>query len=267
MVKRTVQSLLIGFLVAGSLWAADDPFVGMWKLNAPKSTLTDEMKVKAVGPNKYALDFGGGTWETVVADGTDQPGGFGTTLSVTADGPDTWKVVRKKDGHTLVTGIWKLSQDGKTLTDNFTANQADGSTFKLDYVYHRAAGTSGFPGTWESTSEKVDSVFEIQIQPYEDDGLSFNTPAQKTAQNMKFDGKDYPTVGPNVPAGSVSSGRRVNQSTLEITDKTEDKVTDTRLVELSPDLKTLTMTVHPAGQGKPNILVFDREETRESSTH
>jgi hypothetical protein len=78
-------------------------------------------------------------------------------------------------------------------------------------------------------------------------------------QNMKFDGKDYPTVGPNVPPGSVSSGRRVNGSTLEITDKAEDKVTDTRQVELSPDLRTLTMTVHPVGRSKGNILVFDRE--------
>jgi len=259
MVKHTFQSLLVRFLVTGALWAANDPFVGMWKLNPSKSTLTDEMKVKAVGPNKYALDLGGGRWETVVADGTDQPGIFGTTLSVTIDRPDAWKVVRKRDGRTIVIGIWKLSEDGKTLTDTFTANQADGSTCRLDYVYQRTAGTAGFPGTWESTSEKVDSVFELQIQPYENDGLSFITPARKTTQSMKFDGKDYPTVGPNVPAGSVSSGRRVNESSLQITDKMEDKVTDTRQVELSPDLKTLTVTVHAEGRSKPNILVFDRE--------
>jgi hypothetical protein len=34
---------------------------------------------------------------------------------------------------------------------------------------------------------------------------------------------------------------------------------DTQQIELSPDLKTLTITVHEVGQGKPNILVFDRE--------
>jgi hypothetical protein len=259
MSKRTSELLLIACLVTGTLCAADDPFAGKWKLDPSKSKLTDEMKVKGAGANKYALDLGGGSWETVVADGTDQPGIFGTTLSVTVNGPDAWKVVRKRNGRTLVTGIWKLSQDGQTLTDTFTANQADGSTFRLDYVYQRTAGTSGFPGTWESTSEKVDSVYEVQIQPYGDDGLSFVTPARKTTQNMKFDGKDYPTEGPNVPAGSVSSGRRVNESALEITDKVNDKVTDTRQVELSSDLKTLTVTVHAEGRSKPNILVFDRE--------
>ena len=260
MSKHTPQFMLIASLVVVSTsWAADDPFVGKWKLDPSKSILTDVMKVSAAGANKYALDLGGGSAETILADGTDQPGIFGTTLSVTVQAPDAWKVVRKRDGRTLVTGLWKLSEDGKTLKDHFTANQADGSTFGLDYVYQRTAGTSGFSGTWESTSEKVNSVYEVQIQPYGDDGLSFVTPARKTTQNMKFDGKDYPTVGPNVPEGSVSSGRRVNRSTLEITDKMKAKVTNTREVEVSPDLKALTITVHAEGRTKPNILVFDRE--------
>jgi hypothetical protein len=259
MFKCTFQSLLVALLVTGALWAANDPFVGRWKLNPSKSTLTDEMKVKAAGPNKYALDLGGGRWETVVADGTDQPGLVGTTVSITVEGPDAWKVVRKKDGRTLVMGNWKLSEDGKALHDDFTAYQANGSTFRLDYVYQRTTPGSGFVGTWDSTSEKVDSVYEVQIQPYEGDGLSFSNPAQEATTNMKFDGKDYPTVGPNVPAGSVSSGRRPSEQTLELSDKIKDEVRDTRQFSLSPDLKTLTMTVQPVSQNKPNILVFDRE--------
>jgi hypothetical protein len=259
MSKRTFELLLVTCLAMGTLWAANDPFVGKWKLNPSKSQLTDQMKVEAVGGNKYAFDFGGGNAEAVVADGTDQPGNFGTTLSITAEGPNTWRVVRKKDGRTLITGIWKLSEDGKTLSDTFTANQPDGSTFSLDYVYTRTAGTSGFPGTWESTSEKVNSVYEVQIQPYAGAGLSFITPAEHETQNVKFDGKDYPDVGPDAPSGSAASGRRVSDRTLEITDKIEGKVVDTRQIEVSADLKTLTMTVRPVSQNKPNILVFDRE--------
>jgi len=206
MSKQTFQLLLAACLVTGALWAADDPFVGKWKLNPSKSKLTDQMKVEAVGANKYAFDFGGGIPETVVADGTDQPGNFGTTLSVTVEGPQTWKVVRKKDGRTLISAVWKLSEDGTTLGDAFTGIQADGSTMSLDYVYKRTAGTSGFSGTWESTSEKVNSVYEVQIQPYEGDGLSFITLAKHETQNMKFDGKDYAKVGPDVVPGSASSG-------------------------------------------------------------
>jgi hypothetical protein len=259
MLKRTFQLLLVACLVTGTLWAANDPFAGKWKLNPSKSKLTDQMTIEAAGANKYAIDFGGGTAENIVADGTDQPGRFVTTLSLTIEAPDTWKVIRKRDGRTLLTGIWKLSQDGTTLTDAFTGNQANGSTLSLDYVYKRTAGSTGFPGTWESTSEKVNSAFEIQIQPYEEDGLSFINPAQGTTQNIKFDGKDYPNRGPNVASGSASVARRVNDGALEMTDKIEGKIMDTRQIKLSPDLKSLTMTVQPVGQSKPNILVFDRE--------
>ncbi len=259
MSKRTFQLLLVAGLASATLWAGDDPFVGKWKLDASKSTLTDRMKVEAVGPNKYVLDFGGGNPETVVADGTDQPGIFGTTVSITIEGPDTWKVVRKRDGRAVLTGIWRLSKDGKTLSDTFRANQPDGSTLSLDYVYERTSAGSGFGGTWESTSKKVNSVYEFEIQPYGGDGLSFLTPSEHETQDMRFDGKDYPDAGPDVPAGTVSSGRRVNERTLEMTDKIQGKVVTTRQIKVSADLKTLTTTVHPAGQSKPNILVFDRE--------
>lgn len=264
MSKRTFELLLVacllgGVLSAATLSAADDPFTGKWKLNPSKSTLVDYMKVKSLGGNKYALDLGGGFTETVAADGTDQPAFRGTTLSITTAGPGNWKVVRKMHGRTLLTGIWKLSEDGKTLTDAYSENRPDGSKFSLDYVYQRTAGTSGFAGTWESTSGQVDSVYEVQIEAYQTDGLSFITPADRETRSMKFDGQDYANAGPKVRPGSAASGRRVDKHTLELTDKVKGSVVDTRQVTLSPDLKTLTMTVHPVGQSKPNILVFDRE--------
>lgn len=259
MAKRAFRLLLFACLAVTALSAADNPFAGKWKLNASKSTLTDQMTVQAAGANRYALIFTGTDAENIVADGTDQPGLFGTTVSITVESPDTWKIVRKKDGRTLVTGIWKLSEDGKTLADHFTQNRPDGSAFSVDYVYTRTTGGSGFPGTWESTSEKVNSVLEFLIQPWEGDGLSFVTPAGHTTQNMKFDGKDYPRLGPDVLEGFMSSGRRVNDQTLEIIDKIKGKVVERRQISLSSDHTTLTITVYPAGQSKPNVLVFDRE--------
>jgi hypothetical protein len=76
---------------------------------------------------------------------------------------------------------------------------------------------------------------------------------------MKFDGKDYPVKDANAPAGAMSSARRVNASTLEFTEKRNGKVADTQHIQLSPDGKTLIMTVQPASGRKPNVLVFERE--------
>jgi len=266
MVQRIFQLLLVACLATGTLRAANDPFVGKWKLNPSKSKFTEQMRVEVVGPNRYAITFvevglGSGVTDTVVADGTDQPAVFGTTLSVTIEKPDAWKVVRKSDGHTLLTGFWKLSEDGNILGDAFTGYRADGSTLRQDYVFKRTAGTSGFPGTWDNTSDEVssDSVYEFQIEPYEGDGLSFTTPAAHETQSIRFDGKDYPNAGPNVVPDSASSGRRLNEHALEMTDKVKNKVMDTRKIELSADLKTLTMTIRPVGQNNPNILVFERQ--------
>jgi hypothetical protein len=52
----------------------------------------------------------------------------------------------------------------------------------------------------------------------------------------------------------------VNERTLEVTYKVKGQITGTRQIELSTDLKTLTMTERLMGQSRPkSILVFDRE--------
>lgn len=260
MAKRTLRFLLVICLVAHTGWAANDPFAGKWKLNPSQSQLTDLMKVESLGGSKYIVTFApNAPSETIVANGTDQRGLFGTTLSISIVGPDSWKVVRKKDGQVLLTGIWKLSDDGKTLNDHYTENHPQGSTVTIDYVYQRTAGNSGFPGTWESTTAKMDTAFELQIEPWEGDGLSIVNSSEDVTRNMKFDGKDYPKLGRNVAAGSASSGRRTDDGTLELTDTIQGKVTGTEQIKLSSDLKTLTITVQPVGQKIPNIFVFDRE--------
>jgi hypothetical protein len=248
--------LLAACAVACAAWAAQDPFVGQWKLNPAKSQLIDQMKVESLGGNKYALDFGGGA-ENIVADGTDQPGAFGTLLSVTVEGPDSWKVVRKKDGRIMIIGMWQLSQDGSTLTDNYTEFPPNGSQSTVKYLYKRTAAGPGFAGTWESIMP-MDSAFVLQILSYEGDGLSFIRSAQDT-RNLKFDGKDYPNAAPGVPEGSTSSARRVDDRTLEITDKIKGKIMRTLRIELSPDHNMLTRTVRPVGQREPNVFVFERQ--------
>jgi hypothetical protein len=50
----------------------------------------------------------------------------------------------------------------------------------------------------------------------------------------------------------------VDDRTLVITNKYDGKVANTEEFSLSPDLKTLTMTVNIAGRDKPDVLVFER---------
>jgi hypothetical protein len=167
--------------------------------------------------------------------------------------------VRKSKGRITIVGLWKLSADGKTLTDNFTSYRPNGTTFHLDYVYQRTGGGPGFDGTWESTTEDMSSTFEIAISQSGEDGvlLDFTTFGMK--KSMQFDGKDYPIVGGNAPAGYTGSAHKVDGGTIEITDKVKDKHIDMQRMEVSPDGKTLTITISIPNRENPQIQVFDRE--------
>ena len=255
--KLLSLAVIAAILFTSTAWAKGDPFVGDWKLNPARSKLTDVMKIESLGANKYLFNFGGGP-QTIVVDGTDQPANLGSTLSVAAEKPDTWKVIRKRDGRVLISAVWNLSEDGSTLTDHYTGFDANGSPHTLDYVYKRKAEGSGFAGEWVSTSETVNSVVTLQIKPY-DDGLSFIEPSISLTRNLKFDGKDYPNSGPNATPGVTSAMRRVNEHALEIAQKINGNLLSTQTIELSSDLNTLTITRHIVGESEPNIRVFERD--------
>lgn len=257
MFKAALRFLLLACASAYPCWAASDSFVGKWKLDMAKSRLVDVMKVEAAGANQYTFRFEGAPAETIVADGTDQAGLPGTTLSVSVADAHNWTIVRKKNGRVLLTAMWKLSQDGNTLRDSFTTPQDNGSSFTIDYVYQRTAAGSGFTGTWESTDQQLSSAFELQIQPYEGDGLSFIMLEAGTTKNVKFDGKDH--ANPAIAPEFTASGQRVDESTLAITDKIKKQIYDTQEFKLSPDATRLTMTIHKPGQSKASTLTFERE--------
>jgi hypothetical protein len=257
MLKRVCVPILVTGLLGSAAWAADDPMVGDWKLNPQKSTLTDVMKVGSLGGNKYSFEFGGGDPEIAVADGTDQPGHFGIMIAVSVNAPNKWTVVRKKDGKVLVTGVWTLSEDGGTLNDHFTAPRSNGDSTSLDYVYKRRGGGSGFVGTWMSSSEQVNSVVVLKVRTWDGDGLSFISQGGGGTKNVKFDGQDHANVGA-VVEGMTASAQRLNEHTVEITDKISGKVRDTQDISVSSDGKSLTITLHLPGRTEPNIQVFDK---------
>lgn len=258
---RSLRQLLLCLLLTGTLWAAADPFSGTWKLNPAKSKLTDEMKIDAAGPNRYILNFSGDNTETIVADGTDQPGLFGSTFSIAVVSDREWKVVRKMGGKVTISATWNLSEDGNTLTDHFTGYRADGSSSTVLYKYARSGGGSGLAGTWDSTVEQV-NAFEMQIRRFGEDGLSLIVP-QRMTRSVKFDGKDYAAEGANLLAGFMVSGRRAGDKKIELTDKVSGKVLDTQELVVSPDGSTLTITTHQPGRSVSNVQVFDRESSDE----
>lgn len=252
------SALALACLLAGTLSAADDPFCGKWKLNQGKSKIAGEqMKIQDLGGNKYKITFGDIS-DTILADGSDQPVHFGRTTAITPEGAKEWKMVDKKDGKVTSSMTHTLSEDGNTQTIKGTNYRPDGSTSDFAVNLKRVGSGSGWTGTWESTDVKIGSPDEWEIEPYEAGGLTFNTPQYHDTLSMKFDGNDYEEKGPNVAPGSTSSGKRVNDHTLDVTDKIKGKVMDHTRFEVSPDGKTLTLTIHEMGQPNAMTIVYDK---------
>jgi hypothetical protein len=235
--------------------AADDPFVGTWKLNLDKSQVDGYVReIKDLGGKQYEW-FGA----SVVIDGKEHPFTFGGTYVGTQESPNEWVATRKHDGKVTSVTTWTLSDGGQQLRVDNKGTRADGTPFTKKFVYTREGTGSGLAGKWKSEKVQLSSISDWVIKPYGNDGLSFAWPGDKEHQDLKFDGKDYPDEGPRVTPGATSCAKRVDKYTIQVTDKRNGKVTATHEAKVSQDGRTLTDTTYRPGQQKPRILVYEKE--------
>ena len=246
-------------LISASAFAADDSFVGKWKLNPDKSQFTGlNYKIGDIGDGKYSFAFGDDV-ETLVPDGKDHPTKYGNTWAFNQTGPNKWKWTRKRDGKAIAVSNWTVSEDGQTFSSSRESIRPDGSTSHEELKFKRTAGTSGLAGTWESMEVKMTSPTTLEIEKWQGDGYSFLDPAYKERTDFRLDGKDYTPKGPRVAKGMTVSGKKIDDRNLELTYKLKGKTTETERWELSADGKTLTATLTFPGQSKPEVDVYDRE--------
>jgi hypothetical protein len=78
--------------------SAASPFAGKWKFDAAKSKITGTTdSVAAAGPNTWKFTYGSFSW-TVKADGTDQPTPFGSTVALKVLSPTGWELTNRTNG-------------------------------------------------------------------------------------------------------------------------------------------------------------------------
>jgi len=249
--------LLITLVTAA--FAADDPFIGKWKLSLAKSKLTGQtIEIDEVSPDHYKFKEDEHS-DIVFADGLDHVTHFGDSMAIKKQNDDTWAITYKNGDKVVMDTIWKISPDGKSLTYTATGTRPNGQHFNNKMMLKRTSGASGLAGTWEATDVELSSPREIYISPFAIDGHAITFAGREETVRMKFDGKEYPDVGPTVPAGSTSSGHRIDASTIETTEKVKGKVVETAKATVSADGKTQTVVVTEPDDPTPVVLVYERE--------
>jgi hypothetical protein len=258
MAAMFLRAAVFIFGVSLSLSAAD-PFLGKWKLDPAKSRLTGQsILIEEVPGNGYMFKEDEHS-DTILADGLDHPTHFGETMAITRKTSDEWAIAYKKDGHVLMNTVWKVSADGQNLTYVATGTRPNGRTFKNQLMARRTTGTAGLAGTWETTGVKLSAPHEIYIEPYGRDGHSLTFPGREATIRMKYNGKNYPEEGPTVEDGSTTSGRRIDERTIDTVEKINGKVVETARATISADGKTQTVVVSEPGEKNPVLLVYEKE--------
>ena len=241
--------------------SADQPFIGKWKLNLSKSKLADQMTIAPAGANRYTLTFAGvGDTKTLLADGTDQPGVLGSTISVTVEAPGNWKIVRKQGGRTILTANWKLSDDGKALTERSLATSRMVRHRALTWFTNARMAAQATPASRALGKPRKKSPIQRMkwkfVLTKATAFLSSFPAAAREQREVRW--KGISARGRQSRCRQRHIPRRLGDHSIELTKKLKGKIVETREINVSPDLKTLTMTRHLVDQRVPNILIFDR---------
>jgi hypothetical protein len=256
MLHRNFRILLASWTFSVSCFAAD-PFLGTWRLNLEKSHLTGQkIQIEALSGNTFRFTEDE-TSDEILADGLDHPTHFGETMSIKKIGPSSWDIDYKRAGKLYMDTQWVVSPDGQTLTYTAHGTRPSGQHFVNQLTAKRVSGGPGLAGTWESTSVKLSSPEQFQVQAFGADGYAFYFRDRKSTLRLKLDGKPYPELGPTVPDGFTSSGKRINDRTIELHNAIKKKEIEVERITISADGNTETLSVAEPGQ-KAVDFVYDR---------
>jgi hypothetical protein len=254
------------FLAAGlgmpALLRAQSPFDGTWHTNLDQAKFS---------PKPIDVSLANGLYDCsscnpkihVKADGRDQPVSAQPydTISVREVDSKSIEIVTKKNGKPETEQIRAVSADGQAMTVRTTthsenSDQAVTAEATLTRIGTGPAGANGTSGSW-----RIDKVSHgengLNVTYKSDgDGLRMST-ASGESYTAKLDGKSYPVKGAFF-YDSVSL-RRIDDHTIEETDKRDGKVVQVSTMTVASDGKTMTVVSKSALTGRTSTFVAEKQ--------
>jgi hypothetical protein len=257
---KRISILLCATLLPLAAMAAS-PWDGTWKMRLSSMKQTGS-------PDRYQLSAGTWSCESCVppfkikADGTDQPvpdHAYVDTESVKVVNDTTVELTDKKAGKVSAWVSYTVSADGKTLTvkaKNYTAEKEVDAAFTETRLAAGPKGAHAVSGSWQpqATTEMSEAAL-TQTVSMSADGLKVTSNGQTT--DAKFDGKDYPLS--DDPGKTMMSYKKINDRTIEETDKRLGKVTDKIRYTLSADGKTVDVVDDDPQHKTKTTFVMDKQ--------
>jgi hypothetical protein len=257
---RTYRVLwLVVTVAATAALAAQQPFVGKWKMNPAKSDFGETTVTYEQLPSGEMQATAVGQMYKFRIDGKDYPALFGSDAAWTALGPTSWQTVWKLKGKVLSTDTLTLSADGKMLTVHTKGTKPNGEPIDDTVVSERVSGGPGLAGKWKTRNVKSSAPSVVEFAASGADGLTFRIVDMKLSCEAKLDAKDHPCTGPTLAPGWTVAIQKQGERTLVMTIKNSGKVLFNSSYTVSADGKTLTETGTATGTSEKTTVVYDRQ--------
>jgi hypothetical protein len=255
--------LVAMLLIAPTLLFGQSTLEGTWRTNMDQSKLSQK---------PYVFSLVGGMYEcstcvpkiNIKADGSDQPvtGQTYDTLSARVDTPGTVTFTGKKDGKTVFEQTRAVSADGNSLNLKTTSySKMNDKSVQTEVTFARLAqGPSGADpssGSWKINKLKESDEGLTTTYKWSGDALNMTQPTGQS-YTAKLDGKDYPYKG-SYSFDSVSL-KRVDDHTIEATNKREGKVISVDTISIASDGKTLTEVVNNKQTDRTSTFVSEKQD-------
>jgi hypothetical protein len=190
----------------------------------------------------------------VRADGKDQPvkGQPYDTISVRIVDSRTVEEIEKKNGSVVSYEKFTVSHDGNTVTDEF-------GNWKLimSRVEKALVGAHELSGSWQPL--KMESISDNELLvTYKLEGEVFSM-SRPTGQSYsaKLNGADAPYKGDSDTNGVAL--KRIDNNTIEETDKLNGKVVSVTRLTVAPDGKSMTVSVKDLQDGSTNQFAMQKQ--------
>ena len=244
--KKSALSAVPALLLLPALTLAQSALIGTWKADLSNA----QMPTK---PNQYLLAHGVYHCQTCVpayavkADGQDHAvtgHPYYDSVSITVVDPNTIEEVDKKGGKTVTTSKTIISSDGSTLMFEFSdGSNSNGAPVvgkgEATRVTSGPAGSHVISGSWRTTKFTNMSDNGLLVTYSLSGSMLKMTAPTGQSYNAPVDGTDSPFMGD--PGQNMVSIKRVDDNTVNETDKLDGKVIGTEHISVSADGKTMTV--------------------------
>jgi hypothetical protein len=237
----------------------DYPYGGTWRLNMERSDFAETTVTYALTAQGQIHVTISGQSYVAQLDGTDYPALFGGTAAWKAVDAATWETAFKQNGKLISTATTMLSPDGRSLSVNLKGPKPSGGTFDSTRIYERASGGPGLSGAWKTKSRPVGTPDVVELIPVGPDGLTISFPGDREHCAAKFDGADYPMVGPIAQPGLTLALRRISVRSFEVAGKQDGKPLFVFTFTVSDDGRTLTQAGSMVGAKEQFSAVYERQ--------